>query len=247
MFFRSYISHLHLDTIDSTQAFAKREYPSWDLTRMQLITARSQTAGVGTFNKPWISPPDVNLYGTYVVSLPLYYLGLVQHLSKVLLLSIVQTLHDQPIPLTIKWPNDLMVSKKKCGGILTETKTDGERLLIFLGFGLNVNMEQHQLEGIHQPVTSLMLELGTCLDKDLIQKKLNLIFLRNFKIFKEKGLSPFLKKFRSHLDFLGYPVIQGQEILGVAWGVDDQGMLQVKTQDGIIKTIASGSIVQDMR
>jgi BirA family biotin operon repressor/biotin-[acetyl-CoA-carboxylase] ligase len=242
MFFRNSLKHLPLQTIDSTQAFAKREYKSWNLSDMYIITAQEQTAGQGTFNKQWISPPDVNLYGTFVISVPLYFLTLVQNLSKVLILSIVQALHDIPVSLTIKWPNDLMIHKKKCGGLLTETKTDGERLIVFLGFGLNVNMKQEDLLSINQAATSLSFEIKEPLDKEHIQKKINLIFLRNFKIFKEKGLSPFLKKFRSHLDFIGYPFFHEQTFLGTAVGIDDQGLLQVKTCDGQIKSFASGSI-----
>lgn len=242
MFFRNSLKHLHLQTIDSTQAFAKREYHSWNLCNMHVITAQEQTAGIGTFNKQWLSPPGVNLYGTFVISLPLYFLSLVQNLSKVLILSILQALHDIPLSIKIKWPNDLMINKQKCGGILTETKTDGERLIVFLGFGLNVNMDRQELMSISQAATSLYLELGEPLDKDLIQKKINLIFLRNFKIFKDKGLSPFLKKFRAHLDYIGCPVFNGQTLVGTAMGIDDQGLLQVKTFDGQIKSYASGTI-----
>ena len=242
MFFRNSLKHLHLQTIDSTQAYAKREYSFWNLCNMHLITASEQTAGHGTFGKSWISPFDKNIYGTFVISLPLHFLPLVQNLSKVLILSILQALADLPVKMSIKWPNDLMIHKKKCGGILTETKTDGERLIVFLGFGLNINMENDDLAKVSQPATSLFVELDATLDKDLMQKKINLIFLRNFKIFKEKGLSPFLKKFRAHLDYIGYPVACGTTVVGTAVGIDDQGLLQIKTIDGQLKSLASGTI-----
>jgi BirA family biotin operon repressor/biotin-[acetyl-CoA-carboxylase] ligase len=209
---------------------------------MHLITASEQTSGQGTFGKSWISPFDKNIYGTFVISLPLHFLPLVQNLSKVLILSILQALANLPLKMSIKWPNDLMIHKKKCGGILTETKTDGERLIVFLGFGLNINMEKDDLAKVSQPATSLFVELEETLDKDLIQKKINLIFLRNFKIFKEKGLSPFLKKFRAYLDYIGYPVECGATVVGTAVGIDDQGLLQIKTIDGKLKSLASGTI-----
>lgn len=242
MFFRNSLKHLHFPSIDSTQDLAKREYRSWDLKHMYLVTASEQTAGRGTFSKPWVSPKDKNLYGTFVLSLPLYFLSLVQNLSKVLLLSILQALAPISLSLTIKWPNDLMIDKKKWGGILTETTTDGERLIVFLGFGLNINMEKEDLTMICQPATSLAIELTDVLDKELIQRKINLIFLRNFKIFKEKGLSPFLKKFRSHLDFIGYPVIVKDAFVGTVLGIDDKGMLQIKTLEGKIESLSSATI-----
>lgn len=243
MFFRNSLKHLHLTSIDSTQAFAKREYLAWNLSNMHLVTADEQTAGVGTFNKPWISPPCLNLYGTFVISLPLYYLSLVQNLSKILIISIVQSLHDHPIRIGIKWPNDIMLDKKKSGGILTETKTDGERLLVFLGFGLNINMDAEDFKLIDQPATSLKIALGHELDISQIRRKISLIFLRNFNIFKEKGLGPFLKKFRSHLEFIGHPVVYQSQHIGIMEGIDDQGHLQVKMRDGTVKSFSNGTIV----
>ena len=52
------------------------------------------------------------------------------------------------ISITIKWPNDLMVSGRKIGGILTEMKTTGARIIsVVVGIGINVNGDSGFISG----------------------------------------------------------------------------------------------------
>ena len=64
------------------------------------------------------------------------------------------------IKLEIKYPNDIVVKGKKIGGILTETKTQGEFVRnIVIGIGINTNQEKFTKE-IEETASSIKKEFG---------------------------------------------------------------------------------------
>lgn len=64
------------------------------------------------------------------------------------------------IKLEIKYPNDIVVKGKKIGGILTETKTQGEFVRnIVIGIGINTNQEKFTKE-IEETASSIKNEFG---------------------------------------------------------------------------------------
>ena len=64
------IHTIHLETIDSTQAYAKRNSSSFPPNQITCITAEEQTAGRGRFQRTWQSPKGVNIYATFYFQLP---------------------------------------------------------------------------------------------------------------------------------------------------------------------------------
>jgi len=55
----------------------------------------------------------------------------------------------------LKWPNDLVLGNAKLGGILVESKTQGEKVsFAILGIGLNVNQGKAQLPLEQSPCDS---------------------------------------------------------------------------------------------
>lgn len=149
--------HYHFETLPSTNLFAKENVTRFNRKALTVVTAGSQTAGYGQLGKKWFSPPEKNLYVSFCLFVdkevePFF---VTQKMAAIL----QKLLLDYNVIAEIKWPNDLLVSKKKIAGILTETVVL-EEVAIIIGIGLNVNLEEKELQGIDQPATSLFIETG---------------------------------------------------------------------------------------
>ncbi|MEO1520341.1 MAG: biotin--[acetyl-CoA-carboxylase] ligase [Cyanobacteria bacterium J06633_2] len=100
------------------------------------LIAHEQTRGKGQWNRAWRSPPG----GLYLsAALPLHF---TTHEMPVMMLStacgITSLFRAVGFPIQLKWPNDLVVSGKKLGGILIESRLRGDRFSrCVVGVGIN--------------------------------------------------------------------------------------------------------------
>ena len=152
---------LYLETVDSTNKYAKENLAN--IKDKTLIYANYQTAGRGRLNRKWNSNFGKNLYASFVLKpskeLKEVYSNLTQYLSLVL----AEVFEEYQLIPTIKWPNDVRINGKKISGILAESIIErGELKGIVLGFGVNLNCSQEDIDKIDQPATSLNLEIILC-------------------------------------------------------------------------------------
>ena len=141
-----------VDTIDSTNAQLLSEAVGSDA---HFLIARQQTAGVGRRGGIWQSPPSGNLYLSYCfhTSQPL---SVVSLLPLTFGVEIARELESKlGTCIQLKWPNDLYLDGKKCGGMLLETKMmqDGVTAIV-IGVGVNVASHPNE-ELLGRPVTAL--------------------------------------------------------------------------------------------
>ena len=101
-----------------------------------LIVAGEQFAGMGRNGRHWSSPPGKGIYATVLLTRPVSELPMIP----LAIANIVATyLHDVfGIDARIKWPNDIVVGRKKIAGILTEARTQDDRVYLIIGIGVNV-------------------------------------------------------------------------------------------------------------
>lgn len=145
----------------------------------------------------------------------------------------------------LRWPNDLLIERKKVCGILTEISADSEQLrFAVVGIGINVNQPSFPAE-IEHLATSLRLETG----KSWSRSELLIALLRSLEAEYRRGLvndgknvllrkveaiSSYARGKRVHVDEAG-----GYE--GITDGLDARGFLRVRTLGGI-KTVLSGGV-----
>src|SRR5688572_28206812 len=127
------ITHIHLETITSTNTWAKENYLRLDPNHITCITASEQTGGRGQLNRAWISPKDLNLYLTYFFTLEK--MAPIQNLAQLLSLSAAKCLESYHLTPQIKWPNDLLIQNKKIAGVLCEIIDLNHMNGIILGIG----------------------------------------------------------------------------------------------------------------
>jgi len=135
---------------------------AWHFHRMGLlpvwssILVLSQWAGRGQFGRTWQSPPG-NIYASWrLPDPPRPWAGM---LSLVVGYMIIQGLMSAGIEVQLKWPNDLVIKRKKVGGILIEAR--GDTFIAGVGVNLISNMEELQIDDHHAlSPTSLKAEVG---------------------------------------------------------------------------------------
>ncbi len=182
------ITHYSLDTVDSTNFWAKRRALSFAPDEFAIISSLEQSSGRGRFDRTWLSPKGKNLYLSYAFfiekmpSSSFFY-------SQLAALSLFDLLTDYSLAPQIKWPNDLLVNNKKISGILTDITMVEEKFLIVIGIGLNINMEEKLLLSLGRPATSMLYETGKSFLLDEIKQQLTHIFINKFlqsKVAKEQ-------------------------------------------------------------
>ena len=129
---------IHYEKIDSTQKEVWRR-----LEKAIIISADIQTDGIGTHGRTWYTTQKGNI----AFSIGLELNKSINKLNNLtiemaeIILEVFENLYQ--IKLQIKHPNDIMINNQKVGGILTETKLQGEIVkYLVIGIGINTNNEE---------------------------------------------------------------------------------------------------------
>ncbi len=223
--------------IDSTNAALKRRAVSEDIHGLALF-AEAQTAGRGRLGRPWVSPPKSNIYmslGWRTDLEPLELAGL----SLAVGCAIAEGLEGGlALDLKLKWPNDLYLGGKKCGGVLIDlVQSANQDWIIVVGVGLNVAMSESGGTDIDQPWT----DLGSHTDIPVVRNELAGRLLEALVPLLSSWQVGAFSQWRScwaRRDLMAGHQISvqqgGHTISGRAEGVDLSGALQVATRDGLI-------------
>ena len=226
----------HFDEIDSTNKKAK-EFAAEGCESGTLVTACEQNAGIGRRGRSWSSEKGAGIYMSMVLR-PEIETDQASMLTLVAAMAVekaILTLVKNAQPM-IKWPNDIVLNKKKICGILTEMSLIGTEIdYVVVGIGINVNNRMFP-EEISQTASSLCLECGVEFDKELLITEVWKQFDVYYKRFLQtKDLSLFKEEYHSFLinkdaqvkvlDPLG-------EYTGIAKGITNIGELIVDTEEG---------------
>ena len=150
------------------------------------------------------------------------------------------------ISAKIKWPNDLVLNKKKICGILTEMSAEIDYInYVVIGVGINVNTESFP-EEIAATATSLRMESGEYIKRaDLIAGVMQK-FEEYYERFCEAGnLSPIVNGYNEILVNIGREVRvlePGKEYNARALGINEKGELIVEKKDGSKEAVFAGEV-----
>lgn len=149
--------------IDSTQKEIWRRIEDDNIRNGILIIAENQTFGIGTHGRTWYTNNE-----NITFSFSLFPDCKIEKLENFtyeiaeILVEIFKDLYD--VCLEIKLPNDLMINNRKVGGILTETKLQGEYVkAIVIGIGINTNCTEF-LKELENIATSIKREFNIKVD-----------------------------------------------------------------------------------
>lgn len=205
-----------------------------------------QTSGKGRRGRSWESPAGENLYFSILLrpdikpeTAPMLTLVMAYSAAKV-----IEKL--EKVSVQIKWPNDLILSKKKICGILTEMNLSGcEIEHVVVGVGINVNIAEFP-EELRDKATSLYLEKGEKIDRELLLHQVLDEFAKQYETFLEvQDLSFLQEEYNQMLVNRDREVLvlePGKEYLAKAIGINPMGELFVRKEDGTVEAVFAGEV-----
>jgi BirA family biotin operon repressor/biotin-[acetyl-CoA-carboxylase] ligase len=212
-----------------------------------VVLADSQERGRGKVGRLWVSPQGVNIYMSIITrpEIDLKNGTLITLMSAVACATALR--RSTGLPVTLKWPNDLMVNDKKIGGILTEVKTEDQKIILaIIGIGINVNMEADAFpEDIRKIVTSIKVQTGVTHSRTEIVSEILNEMGNWYKFIKKLCKTKIISEWRRLTSTLGreVTVAVGKETFsGLAESMDDDGILILRLPSGKKKRIYSGDL-----
>lgn len=237
---------IYFKHIDSTNT-AAMELAEKGFQEGTVLIADEQTQGKGRLCRKWLSPAGKNLYMSIILKphiLPsdAAFLTL---MSAVACASALRRLTS--VPVSIKWPNDLMASDRKLGGILTEIKADMDRIMhAVIGIGININLEAGDMpDEIKACATSIKNETGDAQSRTLIAAEILKELDRWYNILLNKGKVTIKDEWLELSSTIGRAVkatVMDTIFTGTAMGIDDNGMLIIQLSDNSLKKISAGDV-----
>ncbi|MCI8965228.1 MAG: biotin--[acetyl-CoA-carboxylase] ligase [Clostridia bacterium] len=172
--------------IDSTQKEIWRRIENKKIEDGTIIIADIQNNAIGTHGRVWYTDEESNIaFSIYLKSncRVSNLNGITIEIAQILV-NIFKDKYN--IKLEIKEPNDLVVNNKKIGGILTETKLNGETAkYMVIGIGINTNKTKFNKE-ICDIASSIKKEFGIQVDRQIIIEEFCNQFEKNYKEKIEK-------------------------------------------------------------
>jgi BirA family biotin operon repressor/biotin-[acetyl-CoA-carboxylase] ligase len=228
-----------LDRADSTNALvadrARAGEPAW-----LVVVAEHQTAGRGRLDRSWETPDRAAL--TFSVLLrPELTADRWPWLPLLTGYAVGAALRGAGAEACLKWPNDVTVHDQKIAGILLERVDTREGPAAVVGVGVNVSTTRDELPV--DTATSLSL-LGVEVDRsDLLNAVLGELARRYDAWSAGESL---VADYQRVCTTIGHDVRvdlpSGEELVGVASGIDDDGRLLVEL-DGRIVPVSAGDVV----
>jgi len=230
-----------VDECASTNDFAKIMAENGALHGLVVI-AETQTAGRGRMGRPWFSPRG----GIWmsILTRPPPSFSFLDSLPLAGALAIAKPLSEQwNIDAKVKWPNDVVVGRRKIAGVLAESKVKGNELsFAILGIGINANMETKNYELISDTATSLFSILGGEINREDLIGAVLFEAERNFESLGGSGVVD-LESLLENLDgSRGHRVrvrTSEGDIEGVVEGYEGLTTTRINTSNGVVKVEAN--------
>lgn len=234
----------YVEELDSTNNYLLN-YSMTTLRNGAVAFAEKQLKGRGRMDRTWYSSKNLNLLFSVFLSeefLQKKRLNMINLGSAVVVANAIENLHQ--LSTDLKWPNDILIDRKKVAGILIESTSNGNKLTkAVCGVGLNVNQTAFQGE-FKIPPTSIALEQSRPADRE----KLFAEILNTYEEMLEQLLeSPdrIAEEWKSNCRMLGEKIIidtNGETKEGIFEDIDENGYLLLKNKRGVIETITYGDV-----
>jgi len=209
------------------------------------VTAERQTGGRGRRGRPWVSERG-NLYASLLLIDP----APMERLAS-LPLAIAVAVHQAvrsvlppgAQPLEVKWPNDILIGRKKTCGILVEAErlADGRHAVV-IGIGINVSVMP---DSPIYPVTCLR-DQGSAASPEELFAHLFASMAEVLDIWNEgQGIAEVTARWRAVACGIGEKItvnLPDRSISGYFAGIDDNGLLMLDTGTGRMMPIAAGDV-----
>ncbi len=239
---------IYYERVASTNDIAKQRADAGE-PEGTVVLADEQTAGRGRLGRAWIAPPDSSILMSMIFRPHLAPHQIARVTMAVALGACDGIRVATGLDARIKWPNDILLRGKKCGGILAESEMQGDEVeFLIVGLGLNVNFGAALIAGISSDATTIADELGKPMARaplaQAILRAIEQYYLRlrageNLRDEFAARLATLKRRVRAEAPW-------GPEE-GVAEDVDDDGALLVRRADGSPVRLIAGDVTLSPR
>jgi BirA family biotin operon repressor/biotin-[acetyl-CoA-carboxylase] ligase len=165
-------------------------------------------------------------------------------------LAIVDVIQDERVTAAVKWPNDVLIERKKIAGTLAEAAArDSELEYVVLGIGVNLNVTRAALQaalGDAGPsATSLREVVGHEIDRNAFAAALLNALDRWLEVYTRRGPATIVAAWQDRDIVTGRRVEvrgDGEPYQGQATGLDGDGRLVVTAADGTSRHVVAGEV-----
>jgi BirA family biotin operon repressor/biotin-[acetyl-CoA-carboxylase] ligase len=201
-----------------------------------VVVADEQTAGRGRRGTQWASPPGAGLYLSFIAR------PAAASVTSLITLAAGVGVRDgiavaSGLAADLKWPNDLMVGRRKLAGILAEGLAIGtSKPAVIIGAGINLRPAAYPPD-VAARATSLEGELGRSIDGDeVLQRVVAGLWDRLAQLERSPG--DILQAWRAASPTAAGTRVEWDGRHGVTEGIDEAGALLVRTRIGVERIIA---------
>lgn len=236
------------DELGSTSDWLKENAASVPIGTV--VFAESQTAGRGRRENRWIASRGKDLMFSMLLK-PEASLAKWPRITTLAALGICKAIEAElPLSPRIKWPNDIYLDGLKTSGLLAETVSGRDGMVLVLGIGLNVNTLDFPPE---LSATSLLQKLPSPVLREidrqsLVRRLLECLHAEFQRLEDDYGEAIAEVRERS---WLLHRQIRAQtpqgEVFGRVLDLDEEGHLLLQTADGAVQTLASADHVRAVR
>lgn len=234
-------SFLHLNQVDSTNAFLLRQQQEGTVVCGSVVSASDQTAGKGMGANKWESEPGLNL--TFSMAVDMSFMKAADQflLSQAVPLGLLDVLEPMLLDrmrdplLTVKWPNDVFFGDRKLCGILINSTICGMDMgTSVIGIGLNVNQMKFQ-EWPSHPI-SLKMILGSDVETEpLLHQLVAAVDQRIQQLRTDEGVTSiktaYLNRMYRYHTWADY-MVDGVKVKRYITGIDSFGRLETLDASG---------------
>ncbi|THD80721.1 MAG: biotin--[acetyl-CoA-carboxylase] ligase [Phenylobacterium sp.] len=231
------------DEIDSTNAEARRRAEAGDAGPIW-ITAAVQTAGRGRRGRAW-STNRGNLAATLLMATdaPPVEAAQISFVAALAAAELADTCLGEGVA-RLKWPNDVLIHGKKAVGILVESgaRPDG-RLWLAVGIGVNL---AHAPQNVDRPAAAFAEHMGGRAPEPLAALE---VLANRFEAWRHawatQGFAPVARAWTVRAMGLGQACearLPNRTLTGVAEGLDPDGALRLRLDDGTLERITAGDV-----
>ncbi len=144
----------------------------------------------------------------------------------------------------LKWPNDVLVHGRKAVGILVEsgTRPDGQ---LWLAIGIGVNLA-HAPSNVERPATAFAEHMNRPPPEPHVALDvLAAAFMRWEQTWEHEGFAPIAAGWTKRAVGLGHRCearLPNRTLQGIAEGLDVDGALRLRLDDGALERITAGDV-----
>jgi BirA family biotin operon repressor/biotin-[acetyl-CoA-carboxylase] ligase len=236
-----------LNEIDSTNGWLTENKNTFTMSG-GVVAADHQTQGRGRFERSWSDLPGTSLLFSVYLRYPAGgdHDGLISLLPAIALAQVLGERFGDAHSVKVKWPNDVLLNRKKLSGILGQTSFQSSTTTSIVGMGVNVNLTAAEFPvELRDSATSIQRETGQTVPREILLADVLARWELLFDEFLEGKGDSICRQWEAFGPVPGDQIERveaGQLIRGAFEGLGSKGQLLLRDDQNTLHEIFSGDI-----